>query len=557
MPIPSLYAVRLMNADVSAGFQLRFVSDAAAEKGLSMLPGLYAFLCGRLLTASQHIRCALEFAAVEEDDRSLCSGLNIRLLFPQTTSAVQASSFSLTLCEETIDWINRGELRCVCVRSAQDGLAAQLARASRMKILSRQRCVGRCDDASLLYYAPAARDLGVLNTTALFRTLRQFPGCGVSLTLLHAPDRILDTLRSAADMLAKDSVVHTDLLRLADLPDPVNMQIALWEIDPSRSRESNWLTVLLENSGLCCHTIKLPTLTQAQRYALIHDPWSLLHWTHQKLGGRLAASATLYSSQELQTLFACFNEEAKAPTPAFHVHLNQEELQALGVSEEDELLERAMSREQIDMLRTAVTQVRTVLADRSLSPVMPYAASLGFFYEMMVRACIEPGLLVQENRYRAKASGYGKAYTGEPPLSHFDFISYTRVKNYSAQVRLGGKSLSPLAWNVWFNCMKCMRLMRNKVHTRLGSVEREELECMYRLMLFPGHEHKLNAIRYMIDHPHPRADDGENRNLKILHAESGHAAKELLDYIARFPVFFDESLLSFILRCADGEWLSS
>ena len=563
MPIHTLSPVRLMDAHVSAGFQLGFVSESAGEKCLTLLPQLVRKLNALLSKEYPMVRFSIEAAGVGESKglrAQITGALNVRFYFPPIVDAMEVSEFCEEMCDETCAFLNRSETLVSELRGGEAGTLARIPAASSLYFLTKERCVCQMQSGSLLHYAPAARISAPLNFNALRSALMKHPGCGISLFLSPACESAAAALQSAAQDLPENTLAKTELTQLAQASELLSMQIVLWGKDRGTNHTmARELRSMLVGSGLSCRASRFNREDELLHYQLIHDPWALSDRMNRQLGGRLAATASFWGADELEMLLNSSSiEDDAVPSEenaaVYAVRFSDEELAALGVNEEDELLDKPMTQEQIDMLRTAVTHTRTILFDKSLSPVMPYAASLGFFYEMMVRACIEPGLLKEENNHRARSNPDYLPWTEEPSLSLFDNISYSRVRNYSVCASIDGKRLLPFTWNVWFNCFKCMRLMRNKVHTQLGNVEREELELMYRLMLFPGHEHKVNALRYVIDHPHPRADDGKNRNLKILHADNSRTAEDLLDFIEKNPSFFEESLLSFILSCARGIW---
>ena len=248
----------------------------------------------------------------------------------------------------------------------------------------------------------------------------------------------------------------------------------------------------------------------------------------------------------------------------------EEERNALGIESDDDLAAKGMLPEEIRLLHIALALARLGLSQQEENAVyMPFAAPMGCLYEIMVRNSFDPNLTDHDLENRREEIEKRQQITGRPErrllpdckekteLSFYDYISNARVyEGYFRHVTLEGKKLSdPMAWNTWFACFKCVRAIRNKVHTSCGDVSREELQNLYRLMLCPGAAYKWAAIRYLLDNPSANAGGTQDPSLLIRHYGKG-SPFELQNYITRFGATeVRDSLILFLLRVRAGaQW---
>ena len=278
---------------------------------------------------------------------------------------------------------------------------------------------------------------------------------------------------------------------------------------------------------------------------------------------------------DLAGAFSAANALAAAVPPQMDIGLTEEEMEALGISREEELAEQGMTDEEIRLLRIALTLARMGLKQTEDDfQYMPFTAPLGCLYEMMVRNSFDKRITEAdiENRrseYEERQSSAVYPDRKAPPktkdeteLSFYDYVSRRRVvEGFFKHVTMDGEKLqNPMEWNIWFSCFKFVRGVRNKVHSGCGSVSREELELMVRLLLLPGPEHKWNAINYRYSHPYRRANGTMDGSLNIRHYEDGKTAwncqQEMKQYLARFGnERFRESLIRFLIRVRNtAEW---
>lgn len=251
----------------------------------------------------------------------------------------------------------------------------------------------------------------------------------------------------------------------------------------------------------------------------------------------------------------------------------EEERKALGIESDDDLTAKGMLPEEIRLLHISLALARLGLSQQEENAVyMPFAAPMGCLYEMLVRNSFDPNLTDYDLESRREEIEKRQQITGRPErrplpdckekteLSFYDYISNARVyEGYFRHVTLEGKKLSdPMAWNTWFACFKCVRAIRNKVHTACGDVSREELQNLYRLLLCPGAANKWAAIQYLLNNPSTNAGGTQDPSLLIRHYGKG-SSFELQNYISRFGATeMRDSLILFLLRVRAGaQWNES
>ena len=265
---------------------------------------------------------------------------------------------------------------------------------------------------------------------------------------------------------------------------------------------------------------------------------------------------------------------AAALPPQVDIALTDEEKKALGIEREEDLTAQGMTDGEIRLLRIALTLARMGLKQTDENDqYMPFAAPLGCLYEMMVRNSFdrritEAELESRRKEYEEKQAAAFRADRRMPPsskeeteLSFYDYISRQRVcEGYFKHVTVNGKKLlDPMEWNIWFSCFKFVRSVRNKVHPGCGTVGRNELETLYRLMLLPGAEHKWNALEYLLSHPVKGTKGGLDGSLLIRHYDERKnlsPRNTMRQYIAQYGAGrFRDSLIHFLLKFRNtAEW---
>lgn len=243
--------------------------------------------------------------------------------------------------------------------------------------------------------------------------------------------------------------------------------------------------------------------------------------------------------------------------------LTAEEMQALGAASEEDLARKGMTPEEIRLLKIALSLARMGLQQEGEeNEYMPFAAPLGFLYEMMVHNSFDPRLTDCDRANRAEEfkpkqdrpgqeERWAAANNAELKLSFYDYVSRYRVfDGYFKHVYIDGKPLAdPMEWNIWFSCFKCVRAVRNKVHANRGHVERTELENLYRLMLRPGTDSKWTAIRYQIDHSDLNVKNSNDSSVLIRHYQKQRDPAEMITYLNGCGGRnMCESLIQFLLR---------
>lgn len=575
MPICSLDPVRLMDASVAAGFQLRFPDDQAAIRGIALLPELIHRMEAALERDYPMVRLSAEIESVCMRERLrilLRHGLNVRLRFPAYAQAADAKA----VCDEVQGALqaalNAGNVPCAPVRSAEDGTLCRIpqGRGLSLCVLTKERIPCHPLGGGTVYYSPRLSGALPANPAAVFAALRQAPGCGFSLQIAaaHDPSLCAALVRCAAQLPAGDPALP-ELMDIAQAGAYYISQAVAFAPDRDAcSALAGALGDALGRGGIAHRAWPLPEVDELQRYQLLYDPWALNDWINGQIGGRLAFTASLMTPPELDALSAAPADVPVPPAetaPVAHsqddvagylagFHLSAAELSGFGVKSEDELPGFGLSQEQLGNLRTASCLAHIALSRKDTPSLDFYIAPSTTLYESLLRAFFYPRLMEPEEILREQTTNYVRR-PGETNLSYFDFISFPRVRNFTEHATLDGQRYPFAFWSVMLNCFKCVRLLRNKVsHGSAVRAEREEFTHVYKLLYLPGAAHKLEALRYAIDHPHPNADDGNNRNLKILQPDNRLGVEDLLTFVENNPALFEESLFSFIVRCGRAQW---
>lgn len=258
--------------------------------------------------------------------------------------------------------------------------------------------------------------------------------------------------------------------------------------------------------------------------------------------------------------------------PQTNLDLTKDELSAFGIQKAEELKNLGMTDEEIRLMRVALALARMGLEQADdIHQYMPFAAPLGCLYEMLVYNSFNGKMM--EKDLESRRAEYEQRQTSDfqqerrmPPankeeteLSFFDYISFQRVHEvYYKHVALNHKKMKDaVEWNIWFACFKCVRAIRNKVHSNRGNVSREELENLYRMMVFQGPGYKKKAIQYQISNPSKSTKGNTDTSLLIRHYDGKkHPPTTLIQYINQHgSESFQLSLIRFLLDLRNtAEW---
>ncbi|MGN0779730.1 MAG: hypothetical protein ACI4MJ_11310 [Aristaeellaceae bacterium] len=568
MPIFSLDAVRLLNASIAAGFQLLAVSDDAAAHMLRQMPALLQWLARALDEVNPELRFSVEMKSICTRNRLrvvLRHGLNVRFRFPADTLPDDANALCAEMQDALLAHINHAQELCVSARSNDEGTAHMDADCWR--VLTKERKACKLTNGSVLHYSPCFSDGAAIDPAAMFGLLRNHPGCGCSVQFTPADTSdICTALVGGAARLPENSPEKAELLRMAQADAYYTVQTMVFSPNEERcNTAARMLCRLLTEHGLACRLWESIRKDELQAYHFLVDPWSLQAWSHSQIGGRLSVTATLLTGPELRSLMSAPEQPApeqpmpEQPVPVaqtMDMHLNADELAAFGVTSEDALKQLGMDEDMLTRMQYAVYMKRCATQNTTIpdSALMNYGISMGILYEQFLRTYFTPGLLAAEIKYLKDTQGR-EGQSGDIPLSRYDFVNFWRSSNYAAYARVDGTAYSRDEWTAWFNCFRCLRFFRNKIHGNQGNATREEMELIYRLLFLPGVDHKLNALRYAINHPHP--DAAVNASMSIFQPDLYSSVEQLLEGMKKMPAHFEDSLLRFILRCATAQWLAT
>ena len=221
------------------------------------------------------------------------------------------------------------------------------------------------------------------------------------------------------------------------------------------------------------------------------------------------------------------------------IAFTDEELQWLGVQNEDELMTKLhMEEDVIRLMKTAFSVARAGMQlDADNGALMPFTFPIGALFEHLMRLYFQPSLYNHTPR--------GQNATQDPSYdikaSFLDGTYDEQLAAYANHAWIGGQKRWEYYWKVWLNIFKAIRFSRNKAHVHLGAVEMEELKNLYSVMLHSGIEPKKKMLEYADNHPL------KNDPLTIC---VQNAVKEM----KKSPFAYKQSAIQFLLMCRDAEW---
>lgn len=422
--------------------------------------------------------------------------------------------------------------------------------------ITRERSFHAFDGEILFFSLPSHPQAGI-DLRRCVDLIRRNPGCALRVFITPAEDPAIrqTVLRGASMMPAGVSGTEAltgmashagQLLIFAVLQSPDAIQLHM---------TAHELRCLLDEGKLYSRIWEY-TGERRSLSARLQSPGTLHELLTELIGGRLAVTALLYAQDELARVLSAPLRPActpAAPTPAqpLQPHIpqkplllarfTQEELSALGVREASELLTLGATQQDIDLMCTALPQIRLQLETGMLPRNAPLAVGLCMAYESVIaggyrRALYDQELLsypLPENMRRNFELVNVEGYIPLGPET-----SRERIARYARHALLDGQTLDAQQWQVWFNCFTYVRRLRNRVHPSNPDVSRKDLRLLYELMLHPGSAPKLRALE----------SAGENGFIKPSFVQSLSAA------IRRSPLQYSDCLFRFLLRCTGARW---
>ena len=265
--------------------------------------------------------------------------------------------------------------------------------------ITRERSFHAFDGEILFFSLPSHPQAGI-DLRRCVDLIRRNPGCTLRVFITPAEDPAIrqTVLRGASMMPAgvsgtealTDMTSHAgQLLIFAVLQSPDAIQLRM---------TAHELRCLLDEGKLYSRIWEY-TGERRSLSARLQSPGTLHELLTELIGGRLAVTALLYAQDELARVLSAPLRPActpAAPTPAQplqpHVpqkplllaRFTQEELSALGVREASELLTLGATQQDIDLMCTALPQIRLQLETGMLPRNAPLAVGLCMAYESVI-----------------------------------------------------------------------------------------------------------------------------------------------------------------------------
>lgn len=429
--------------------------------------------------------------------------------------------------------------------------------------ITRERSFHAFDGEILFFSMPSHPQAGI-DLRRCVDLIRRNPGCTLRVFITPAEDpTIRQTVLRGASMLPAGVSGAEALTHMATHARQLLIFAALQSPDAIQLRMiAHELRCLLDEGKLYSriweHTGERRSLS-----ARLYSPGTLHDYMTELIGGRLAVTALLYSQDEFERVLRTPDRHAASPSadatvrspaappssarapapqqPLLLARFTQEELSALGVREVSELRDLGATQQDIDLMCTALPQIRLQLETGMLPRNAPLAVGLCMAYESVIaggyrRALYDQELLsypLPENMRRNFELVNVEGYIPLGPET-----SRERIARYARHALLDGQTLDAQQWQVWFNCFTYVRRLRNRVHPSNPDVSRKDLRLLYELMLQPGSAPKLRALE----------SAGENGFIKPPFVQSLSAA------IRRSPLQYSDCLFRFLLRCTGAQW---
>lgn len=253
-------------------------------------------------------------------------------------------------------------------------------------------------------------------------------------------------------------------------------------------------------------------------------------------------------------LSACVRPEETPPSvleaihaagPELNVALTDEDLAILGVSDEEELLALGLTPTLLEALRFAMSlyHLGEEMDEDEVKNYIPFSFMLGYLYEGLSQLYFRPRLYAHE-----PAGG------GAFQLADLDNLRVPRVEEYVSHALMPGKEGGLERWKepfwiAWFNCMRGLRLLRNRVHSEKGDVTREDMRRMFSALFESSNAAKERLLR------------GSGPNLRVFVKSSPDEEApadwpkwyQVGDLIKKDPRLA-ESAFRFLLSCREAEW---
>ncbi len=231
--------------------------------------------------------------------------------------------------------------------------------------------------------------------------------------------------------------------------------------------------------------------------------------------------------------------------PDLDAGLSREDLTLLGVEREEQLAQMGVSPSLMESLRYAMALFH--LGERAdpekISNYIPFSFAMGYLYEALATEYFKANLYAHEPQQEAPFQ-----------LSWLDNLRCDRVVSYANHALLkereGEYARMPVgSWIIWFNIMRNLRLLRNKVHGDRGPMSREEMGRMFRGLFEPTNRAKEMLLS---------TEDGRLmlfvKGSPLESVPQGWPRWSDLVQAVREDPAFSESSLRFLLRCRDARW---
>ena len=237
----------------------------------------------------------------------------------------------------------------------------------------------------------------------------------------------------------------------------------------------------------------------------------------------------------------------------FVAKFTEEELRLLGVQTEQALIDqRGLDPKAVYFMRTALSLARIGMQTHENNvSLIGFYSGIGHLYEYLVRSYFQPTLFDNTpKRIEIDTETHikNKRFT-IIDLSLFDKIDDIQINTYTQHASLNGTLYDSFFWISWLNVFKPIRIARNKLHPDRGILTKEQLACCYDLMLLPGVEPKVCALKYAFD------EKKNGTEVEGLFIPVKMFFSDFLNEMRRHPEWYEKSLIDFLITCKDAKWV--
>ena len=236
------------------------------------------------------------------------------------------------------------------------------------------------------------------------------------------------------------------------------------------------------------------------------------------------------------------------------INLTDQDLQFMGYTSEEEMIQAGLPDDLLESLRYAVALYhlagRMELSDDA--DCLPFGFMMGCFYEQLM------------TRLFQKLYGADPERSTPSRLKNYDYRDNERIERYVRHVNFSdGSKLTAADWIAWLNVFYAMRQLRNRVHAEAGRLGRMDLDFMFRALFGNSAGGRANLIAqdyFRTDETGRKTESifipNQYRDPRIWQRALGAQKWSVIisDYIRRNPSPFEQSLMQFVIACSKANW---